>query len=204
MLLLLLGGTSAPAFYPGHIHIGKFIDADPLYTLENEIVSQDAIDDGSQLSNVIMVDGMVDSWTEYDRTNLIARRTALPAYFDLPELKTAGAVRQRGAEEVQQSRSVISPGGDVVGQAVLFTSRMDPIYWIDADGGRYQTRIEGKSVEFSQRVTPAQRATIDTGAVILCPPDTGDVTYIARDDFERETDSGLGDALTGGAWVTYT
>jgi hypothetical protein len=185
----------------GHLHIGKFITAVPLYTLENEIINQDEIDDGRLRANVVVVDGLQDSWTEYDRDDLIARDTAITAYLDLPELKTPGDVRQRAVEEVQTARGVTSPGGDVAGPVVLSITRMDPIFWIDEHGNKYQTRIEGKSVEWNQSLTPFQRASIDTGAIIFCPPEGDELTYIARDLFDRDTAIGLGSALTGGDWV---
>ena len=185
----------------GHLHIGKFITGEPLYTIENEIISHDELEEGQSQPNVVLVDGQEHSWQEFDRSDLNARDHAVHSYFDVPELTNAGAVRQRALEEIQQARSSSSPGGEISGRLVLVTNRMDPIFWIDTDGNKYQTRIEGKSVSFSQSLEPRQTAMIDTGAIIFCPPEGGDVTYIARDLFDREEQDDLGTALIGGDWT---
>lgn len=187
----------------GHIHVGKFITGEPLYTIENEIISHDDLEEGQQRPNVVLVDGQEHSWQEFERADLVARDQAVHAYFDVPELTTAGAVRQRALEEIQQARSSSSPGGEIAGTLVLTTTRMDPIFWIDTDGNKYQTRIEGKSVSFSQGLEPTQKATIDNGTIIFCPPEGGEVTYVARDLFDRDADTDLGTALIGGDWTIY-
>jgi hypothetical protein len=188
----------------GRLHVGKFAAAEPLYTLRDEIINYDSVDDGRLRANVVMVDGQEDSWTEYDRADLISRDVAVAAYLDLPELTNAGAVRQRAVEELEQARVVISPGGEIAGPMVLTTTRMDPIFWIDEYGNRYQTRVEGKAVSFDQGRMPRQHATIDTGAQVFCPPDETEYVYLARDNFERADDDELGEAQLGGNWVIYT
>jgi hypothetical protein len=187
----------------GHLVIGRF-QGEPQYTLNNEIISHEQIDEGRLRSNVVIVDGLEHSWTEYDRADLVARDAAVNRYLDLPELKTPGEVRQRAVEEMQQARVTSSPGGVISGSRVVTTRRMDAIFWIDEHGNKYQTRIEGKRVEFNQSVTPFQRATIDTGALIFCPPDDGVEDYLARDTFDRASTSGLGEADLGGVWVIIT
>lgn len=185
----------------GHFHIGSFQDGDPLYAIENEIITYAQVDDGTERANVVVVDGKTDSWTEYDRSDLISRDLAVNAYFDLPELTDSGQVRQRAIEELQNARRANSPGGTVVWMP--WYDIMDHIYWVDADGSRFVTRIEGIDVDFNQSLTPFQRATIDTGLLVYCPPDDTSATYLARDTFDRNTSNGLGSALTGGDWTIY-
>ena len=193
----------APVLPTGHLVIGRFSQSDPLYTLRDEIIAYEQIDEGSRRANTILVDGQEDSWTEYDREALNAQDEAVIGYHDLPELKVIGEVAGRAIEELQNARATSSPGGEITGPKVLTTTRMDWIFWIDEDGNKYQTRIEGKNISGNQSTTPYQRALIDTGVLIFCPSDDTDITYIARDDFERATE-GLGDAVLGGTWVTYT
>jgi len=202
--LLLLLDEAPFALSTGKIHIGRFAVGEPTYTLENDVLSYEQTDQGARRATVVNVDGNDDSWIEYDRTSLFSRDEAVVTYLDLPELMTPGAVRQRAAEELQQTRSGSSPGGDIAGEKVLITTRLDQIFWIDENGVKYQARIEGKRVAFSQGLEPVQHASIDTGALVWCPPGAVMGTYIARDDFERTVTSGLGDALTGGTWVIYT
>lgn len=190
-----------PEIPTGHLHIGKFINATPLYTIENEIINEDEIDDGKRRTNIVVVDGQQDSWTEYDRTDLVARDVTVNAYLDLPELTKPGDVRRRAVEEIQTARSASSPGGDVAGPIILTIRRMDPIFWIDSDGNRYQTRIEGLRVDTNQSRSPYQRASVDTGALIFCPPEDDQLIYIARDNFEHDESVGLGEAQVGGEWV---
>lgn len=200
-ILLELSQAATFTFPTGKIHIGKFLNAEPTYTLENEIIGYDQIDEGRGRVNVVLVDGLDDSWTEYDRADLLARGAPIHKYLDLPELPLRGQVRQRALEEIEQARASSSPGGDISGPRVLETTRMDAIFFIDEQGNRYQTRIEGKSVRFNQSLTPFQRASIDTGALFFCPTDIGDDEFIARDQFDRTDAATLGDALVGGSWV---
>lgn len=186
---------------PGRFHVGQFLSSTPLYTIENEIIDYEQVDEGIDRPNVVVVDGYVDSWTEYDRSDLLARDTAVNKYLDLPELKTPGEVRQRAIEELQNAERANSPGGTVVWMP-WFTV-MDKINWIDEAGNRFETRIEGLSVEFNQSLAPFQRATIDTGVLTFCPPTTDAAGYIARDLFDRTTAAGLGSSQTGGDWVIY-
>jgi hypothetical protein len=183
---------------PGHYRIGKFQTGEALYTIENEIIEYEQINEGGTRVNVVVVDGTEDSWTEYDRDDLIKRDYPLNAYFDLPELKTPGEVRQRAIEELQLAQRRNSPGGTVVWMP--WFSKGDNIYWIDEDHNRYETRIEGIQLEFEQTLTPFQRASIDTGILVFCPPDVEEETFLARDLFNRETTDGLGTALIGGDW----
>jgi hypothetical protein len=183
---------------PGHYRIGKFQTGEALYTIENEIIEYEQINEGGTRVNVVVVDGNEDSWTEYDRDDLIKRDYPLNAYFDLPELKTPGEVRQRAVEELQLAQRRNSPGGQVVWMP--WFSKGDNVYWVDEDHNRYETRVEGISVEFDQTLTPFQRASIDTGILVFCPPDVEDDTYLARDLFNRATSDGLGTALIGGEW----
>lgn len=195
--LLIAYGATLPV---GRLWIGRFVEAEPKYTIENEILVHEHIEIGAIRPNVILVDGEDDSWTEYDRSDLNAREEPINAYLDLPELRTTGDVRQRAVEEVEEAQRASSPGGEVVWDERL--TRMDRVYWVDEHGSKYETRIEGLSVEFSQSLELYQRATIDTGVMVICPPDEED-TYLVRDLFERETTSGLGDADEGGTWTIH-
>lgn len=183
----------------GTLRIGRFVDADPSYTIDNEILSHDQLDEGQARPNVAAVDGQDDSWTEYGRGDLNSRDVAINAYLDLPELQSVGDVRQRALQELETASRTTSPGGAC--SWMPWFSRMDKVFWIAEDASKYEARIEGLTVEVDQTTTPSQRATIDTGLLVFCPPDTVD-TYIARDLFERVTSSGLGDADTGGTWTT--
>lgn len=185
----------------GAIHVGRFTEGTPLYTIENEIIAQEQQGEVHGRPNVVAVDGETYSWTEYDRGDLVVRDASVHAYLDLPEIITPGGVRQRAVEELNSALRTNSPGGDVVWQP--WFTRMDRHYWIAEDGSKFESRIEGLAVKFSQSLTPYQRATIDDGLMVFCPPDDA-VSYVARDLFERETDPGLGDALTGGTWVVYS
>lgn len=184
----------------GHLWIGRFVNAEPQYTISDEIISHEQIERGTNRPNIVMVDGEDDSWTEYDRADLLTREEPINAYLDLPELRTPGDVRQRAVEEVTEAQRASSPGGMVVWDPRY--TRMDRCYWLDEHGSKYETRIEGLAVEFNQSLTPFQRATIDHGIMVLCPPEEED-TYLARDLFEREETEGIGNADTGGTWVTY-
>jgi hypothetical protein len=184
----------------GRLVIGRFMTEEPGYTIADEIISHEQIDEGRMRPNIVMVDGEDDSWTEYDRADLLQRDTPVNAYLDLPELKSVGSVRQRAVEEQAAAQRSNSPGGEIVWDTHL--NRLDRIYWVTENGIKYETRIEGLEVEFNQSMTPFQRASIDTGVVVLCPPEEED-TYLVRDLFERETANGIGDADTGGTWETY-
>jgi hypothetical protein len=184
----------------GRLVIGRFMTEEPGYTIADEIISHEQIDEGRMRPNIVMVDGEDDSWTEYDRADLLQRDTPVNAYLDLPELKSVGSVRQRAVEEQAAAQRSNSPGGEIVWDTHL--NRLDRIYWVTENGIKYETRIEGLEVEFNQSMTPFQRASIDTGVVVLCPPEEED-TYLVRDLFERETTDGIGDADTGGTWETY-
>lgn len=187
------------AWTTGHIHVGRFDPTEPEYIIENNIIDYNQIADGNRV-NVVVVDGNLDSWTQYDRDDLLRRDKAINLYLDLPELKSSGEVRQRAIDELGNARRANSPGGTVVWDPDY--TQKDSIYWVDADGQKFTATIEGLSVEFNFSTEPFQRASLDNGNVILC--DDGDPgSYIARDLFEREETDGLGDALTGGSWVTY-
>lgn len=184
----------------GRLHIGKFINTEPQYTINNEILAQEHIEEGNVTPNIVAVDGEDDSWTEYDRGDLTARDVAINEYLDQPELSTLGSVRQRAIEEIASIKRGSSPGGDVVWMP--YYTRMDRVYWIGEDGSKYEARIEGLSVQTDQSMTPFQRATIDAGLAVLCLPDEV-ATYLVRDLFERESATGIGIADIGGSWVTY-
>lgn len=184
----------------GRLWVGRFIEAAPAYTVENEILAQEQIEEAQLRPNVVSVDGNTDTWIEYDRADLTSRDTVVNAHYDLPELNSSGDVRQRAVEELESSRRNSSPGGPVPWDPRY--TRLDKIFWITRDGSKYETRIEGLAVEFNQGKEPYQRANIDTGLMVYCPPDE-EGTYLVRDLFEREEDDGLGEALTGGTWVTY-
>lgn len=183
----------------GKLWIGRFINTDPQYTISDEIITHEQVDEGQERANIISVDGQEDSWTEYDRGDLVDRDIPINAYFDLPELKSVGDVRQRTVEELDTAKGSNSPGGVVVWRPAY--TRLDHIFWIAEDGSKYETRIEGIDVEFDQSTQPFQWATIDTGLMVFCPPDEA-ASYLVRDLFERESTDGIGTADIGGAWTT--
>lgn len=186
----------------GHIHIGRFVAGDPQYIVQNEVISYAQISEDRTRANVAKVDGLVDSWTEFDKDDLTIRDSAIISYLDLPELKNSGEVRQRGIEELRAARRVNSPGGTVVWQP-QFTQK-DSIFWVDEDQQKYTATIEGLKVEWSQGTEPFQRADIDTGNVLICDESINPSDYFARDQFDRATTSGLGSSLTGGDWSIYS
>lgn len=184
----------------GTLWVGRFVEAEPAYTLQNEIINYAHLDEGRQRPNIIIVDGELDSWTEYDRDDLTSREAPITAYFDLPELHSPGAVAQRAIQEQQEAARAASPGGDIVWNPLI--TRMDRIYWVGSDSSKYEGRIEAIEVTFDQGVQPFQRCTIDLGLMVLCPPDE-ETTYLARDLFDRDTPTGIGTADIGGSWTTY-
>lgn len=184
----------------GTLWIGRFTDEDPAYTIGNEVLEHAYVNEGRLRPNVVVVDGDLDSWTEYDQGDLVAREAVVTSYLDLPEIASPGDVRQRAVEEINEGARANSPGGDAVWYPHF--TRMDRIYWIAEDGSKYETRIEGLKVDFDQSTQPFQRATIDTGLMVLCPPDEA-ITYVARDLFDRNTAPGIGVADIGGTWTTY-
>jgi hypothetical protein len=200
--LFLEGALIETSWSTGKVHISKFEAGPQQYTIENEIIEHEQISEDQTRVNVVMIDGNLDSWTEYDRDDLIVRDRSVNVYLDMPELKTSGEVRQRAIEELRAARRVNSPGGTVVWQP-WFTQK-DSVFWVDEDGQKYTATIEGLEVEFAFSEEPYLRASIDTGNVLICEEDDTDVTYFVRDLFERETTDGLGDAPIGGTWTIYT
>lgn len=181
------------------IWIGRFGDDEPSYTIENEILSPSQVNNGRDRPNIVVVDGQQDSRIEYDTADLHLRGRTVNEYVDAPELLTPGDVRKRAEQEGQDATRENSPGGDVIWRPEF--DRLDTIYWIDRDGNKFRTRIEGLSVEWNQGMSPTQHATIDAGTFVYCPPDTPQDTYIARDLFHRTETSDWGDALVGGIWT---
>lgn len=167
------------------------------YTFQDQVIEYTQVNEGRKRPNVVSVDGNDDSWTEYDRADLTTRDRPVNVYLDLPELKNPGEVRARAQQEIIDARRFNSPGGRAVWYPQY--TRKDTVYWIDEDDNTFLTLIEGLAVEFNQSLTPFQRATIDTGTFIYCPPDVPG-TFIAKDSFQR-TQSDWGDAQVGGTWV---
>jgi hypothetical protein len=196
-------GPDVPVSYAltrGRLHIGKFNNAEAHYVISDQIIAHDHIEQSQQTPNVVMVDGEDDSWTEYDGGDLRTRGVSVNAYYDLPELRTGGDVRTRAVEELQASKRGSSPGGTVPWAPDY--ARMDHVFWVTRSGSKYDTRIEGFSVDFDQGQSPYQHMTVDTGVAILCLPDEVD-TYLVRDLFQRTASDGLGKADIGGTWETY-
>lgn len=144
----------------GQIQVGQFTDVAPVKTITDRIIRTDYVDEANRRINFATVDGNENSWTEVDSVDSQQRDRQIVAYFDLPELKTADAVKARAIEELRRSKLGASPGGDVP----LFFDlwRMDPIIWIDNQGRTYNVRVEGISVEINQSTEPFQRSTLDT------------------------------------------
>jgi hypothetical protein len=184
----------------GKLHIKRFEPSDPLYTIENEVIGYGQISAAQDRVNIVSVDGNIDSWTEYDRDDLTVRDTGVVRYFDLPELRSPGEVRQRALEELKSSRLVNSPGGDLVWDPRYVVK--DSAYWIDEDSQKYTVTLEGLKVSFDQGTEPFQRISIDNGNVVVCDDNPDEGNYFARDQFERTPDDDLGEAITGGTWTT--
>jgi hypothetical protein len=182
-----------------YIWIGRFGDEDPAYSIENEVINQAQVSEGTQRPNVVIVDGNVNSWRQYDRSDLTLRDRTVNNYIDDPSLLTPGDVRRRAEQEIQDATRWNSPGGDVVWKTDY--NRLDTVFWVDADGNIFRTRIEGLSVEWNQSTQPFQHATIDAGAFVFCPPTEPVTTYLARDLFQRAEAGGWGSAPIGGDWT---
>lgn len=183
------------------ITIGRFDDKtedDVEVTIDNEIIRHDHTNDGRERPNVVVVDGQVNSWTEYDRADLLNRQREVVRYIDAPELNTPGEVRSRAQNETLDARRYNSPGGEVVFNEVY--DRMLPCFWIDEQGNKFFTRIEGIHAEWNLGTQPFQRQSLDMGTFIYCPPVAAPASYIARDTFQRDTSSGWSDAQIGGSW----
>lgn len=182
-----------------YIWVGRFGEDEPSYTIQNEVISQSQVNNGKERPNIVTVDGQVDSRVQYDGADLRLRGRTVNDYIDAPDLLTPGDVRKRAEQEVIDATRQNSPGGDTIWRPEF--NRLDTVYWIDGDGNKWRTRIEGLKVEWSQSMQPFQHATIDAGTFVYCPPDTPEATYVARDLFQRDETGEWGDALIGGTWT---
>jgi hypothetical protein len=184
------------------IFIDYFNGTDVEYVLEDEVISVDHIEESARRPNVIMVDGNENTWTEYYPADLSVRAVPINAYFDLPELLTLGAVRNRALQELDKSVLTMSPGGVAVWRKWM--QRMRRITFIDNDGNAYDTRIEGMTFEFNQSEEPFQRVTLDLGPLLICG-DEPNRDYVLFDRFHKaDVSSSWGDAELGGTWTLTT
>jgi hypothetical protein len=143
----------------GRVRVGSFKSTDIIKIIEDRVVKTDYVDEASRRINMAAVDGNEDPWLETDVADTQARDRQISAYFDLPELTTSDAVRERALEEIRKGKMGRTPGG----QVPLFFDlwRMDVITWVDNAGESFNTRVEGISAEIEQGMEPSQRETLD-------------------------------------------
>lgn len=144
----------------GFIEVGQFKNLTPVLTIEDRIIETTFKDEAKRRINLAIVDGNEHSWFEADAADSRQRDRQIVAYYDLPELMTQQAVRDRAIEEIRVSSKGQVPGG----RTPLFFDlrRMDPIIWVDNLGRTYEVRIEGISVDINQSTAPKQNMTLDT------------------------------------------
>lgn len=203
----------------GQIVIRQLEDLEPLYDIDDEIISIDQADLSELRPNIIAVDGNEHSWTEYSRGDIHFRGAPVAKYLDLPELTTATEVRTKAQEEKTYAVKGNSLGGTCVWRP--WFRKFDPVTWTDHDGNYYIARIEGMTITVDQGTEPFQRAELDLSPISVCDPeadesgvgpgtggsgDEGEVVqpsdFIAKDDFNRaDVTSSWGTAEVGGSWT---
>ena len=199
----------------GEIVINQFTDTDPLYDIDDEIISVDQADVSELRPNTIEVDGNEDSWTEYSKTDIYRRGAVVAKYLDMPELLSLTDVKNKAQEE----KTLASKGNSLGGLCIWrpWFHKMDAVSWTDHEGNYYTARIEGMVVTVNQSTTPFQHAELDLTPITVCDPETDDTggtggsgsggeildpgEFIAQDDWDRDDASSTwGDAVTGGTW----
>lgn len=147
-------------WHDGRIQVGSFSDPTITRVIDNRIIKTDYVDEANRHINLAAVDGNEDPWIETDVPDTQQRDRQISAYYDLPELTSADAVRDRALEEIRKGKLGRTPGGDVILYFDLW--RMDVVTWIDNSGESNSVRAEGISVDLEQGMTPSQRETLDT------------------------------------------
>lgn len=147
----------------GLIHVGQFKETAPYKIIEDRIIRTEHANEGNHRINLALVDGNDSTWLQVDLDDATARDRMINAYFDLPELETEEATRERALEEIRRSALSETPGGLVP----LFFDlwRMDPIEWVDNAGNSRLVRIEGIQVTINQSTQPSQRQQLDTSLI---------------------------------------
>lgn len=147
-------------FRNGMVEVGRFNDPTIVRTIQNEIIESEQVDEVSRRINFASVDGNTHFWMEMDIPELHARDRVIVGYYDLPELLTLEAVKQRAREEIRRSAQGASPGG----MTPMFFDlwRMDHVTWVDNLGNSKTARIEGFNLDINQSKEPFQRQTFDT------------------------------------------
>jgi hypothetical protein len=144
----------------GIIEVGQFTSEEPYRTLEDEIFETGYIDEAGRRINFAVIDGNEHSWLEADDADSRLRDRQIVAYYDLPELLTQSAVKERAQEEIRRSKKGQSPSGRI--PLMLDIWRMDAIEWIDNMGRSHNIRLEGVRVTIMQNETPSQYMELDS------------------------------------------